>query len=95
MFVYHKIVSHTLSQVFHFLSSYNQSVIHTCMTSAQEKMIVMDKSIESFINVYDILSFWKWLFLPLCVLMDIESSVPKSQQKQANLWYHTSITPNI
>ena len=95
MFVYHKIVSHTLSQVFHFLSNYNQSVIHTCMTSAQEKMIVMDKSIESFINVYDILSFWKWLFLPVCVLIDIESSVPKSQQKQANLWYHTSITPNI
>ena len=95
MFVYHKIVSHTLSKLFHFLSDCNQNVIHTCMTPAQEKMIVMGKSIESFINVYDILSFWKWLFLPVCVLIDIESSVPKSQQKQANLWYHTSITPNI
>ena len=55
----HKIVSHTISKLFHFLSDCNQNVIHTCMTPAQEKMIVMGKSIESFINVYDILSFWK------------------------------------
>ena len=95
MCINHKSGSSTLSKLFYFLSNYNQNVIHTCMTPAQEKMMVMSKSIESFINVYDILSFWKWLFLPVCVLIDIESSVPKSQQKQANLWYHTSITPNI
>ena len=59
MCINHKSGSSTLSKLFHFLSDCNQNVIHTCMTPAQEKMIVMGKSIESFINVYDILSFWK------------------------------------